>query len=1030
MCKSYSVDKYKFDAFYKEEILKEKLAKEEKVNRRKISNYLSQHGSKKKSLPKGNSRRFIDETYIKTQNLVILNARIKTQNEYNKITTINNEEKTIPVLTGKVTTGGAVVWIGNAYSRYDVVGTESVTGYNEVGIKKTKTIVADVLISFGTTESNAIVEKVQVDNYVLGPSSFVQLTNEIPNMYTNPNSARLFPGYKDHVLVLIRRYPIKYGFSGIKGTVVCDVPQSSREYTVENAQLNNPSDVQRISTHKICFFENDEFVIKLSVPPFTETLRENVGPQQEKWFYHNMELLRVNGDTLTRLSLVTNQASSIQLPTTYKEVVFHPLSGEVYWLDNNTLYSTREAHTPLPFPDIVEAANVVHVSVNAVYIDFFFDNGKIVRFFPAQGYLPPALYNVQTLNAQTVVFRTGKYYLLFNGTTCTVYKKTDFSVNETYTNIGNVVPFASGAKQWSDTCSFITDTSIITLDLIHKEKHIHELPQFLITNPPKEQFPHRGIILGITNTGKQFGFRVKEGKIPSTDLSLYQIANKIGSPLTLYMEGLADVNVSGYVFTGNNHFDTEINALFKTPYPSDTGGVAVDRLTYSSVTKTAQGESVQSCFLKFNDVTTMTNESVVGYGLGTKTEMTTSFHCTPDQAYLLAANFVANNIDNTVLKISTNDTRFELGDTIIYHNEEYIINKVRWNNFIEYEAHKKPRKITVVPSEYLYKSDVEGDDKLEEALDEKLEIRQIPVQLDPVNNVTLCIIKEEARQPIEGLIGTPNLFPVSIVSISSYGEAISFPPATGIFFDEESFYVSLNAQPTNVTSATYEELLNDQYKNLFFIGYEAVQAQEITHVGGKTYKLTGLLRGRFGTDFFINYHRVGEPAYVYAPDEVGTFQYIETHAEGEAPPPIRVAIQDKYTIFDPMFTRTTGTVNVTQAELSNMTFTLTVDIEEYPAELYITTAPYVPDKRMPYILKADIEEHTTEFALPDTVRQYNQLWFYVFASGKWPMTGIINYDPTGGATIGSVREFGAYGVFGERRTERSGTVCSYAVLKG
>ena len=54
--------------------------------------------------------------------------------------------------------------------------------------------------------------------------------------------------------------------------------------------------------------------------------------------------------------------------------------------------------------------------------------------------------------------------------------------------------------------------------------------------------------------------------------------------------------------------------------------------------------------------------------------------------------------------------------------------------------------------------------------------------------------------------------------------------------------------PAPFVSVTEEELLANPRRNLFLVGDEYIQAATITPLGGQSYRLSVLLRGRFGSD--------------------------------------------------------------------------------------------------------------------------------------------------------------------------------------
>jgi hypothetical protein len=90
----------------------------------------------------------------------------------------------------------------------------------------------------------------------------------------------------------------------------------------------------------------------------------------------------------------------------------------------------------------------------------------------------------------------------------------------------------------------------------------------------------------------------------------------------------------------------------------------------------------------------------------------------------------------------------------------------------------------------------------------------------------------------------------------------------GNVFDEiNSVDVDLTAGSGALSSATATQVLNGA--NLAVLGHELIQFKTATVVSGTTYRLSGLLRGRFGTEWAMTEHAVAErfcmlPVYDYA----------------------------------------------------------------------------------------------------------------------------------------------------------------------
>ena len=99
-----------------------------------------------------------------------------------------------------------------------------------------------------------------------------------------------------------------------------------------------------------------------------------------------------------------------------------------------------------------------------------------------------------------------------------------------------------------------------------------------------------------------------------------------------------------------------------------------------------------------------------------------------------------------------------------------------------------------------------------------------------------------------GNVNTPGVFGVAITAL---------PAADSQLIDYEN-YIDIVLNSGQLASVTLAECLENQYVNLFFIGDEMIQAIDIQLVAENTYRLSTLLRGRFGTEHYTVGHTGGE----------------------------------------------------------------------------------------------------------------------------------------------------------------------------
>jgi hypothetical protein len=106
---------------------------------------------------------------------------------------------------------------------------------------------------------------------------------------------------------------------------------------------------------------------------------------------------------------------------------------------------------------------------------------------------------------------------------------------------------------------------------------------------------------------------------------------------------------------------------------------------------------------------------------------------------------------------------------------------------------------------------------------------------------------------LKDVVSTPGFF----------GRALNaLPDHTSALVDVVN-HVDIEINDGELSSTTLDDLLSDQSLNLFFIGDEMVQAANVSLIAAKTYRLSTLLRGRFGTEHHTGSHAIDEKAAVY-----------------------------------------------------------------------------------------------------------------------------------------------------------------------
>lgn len=112
----------------------------------------------------------------------------------------------------------------------------------------------------------------------------------------------------------------------------------------------------------------------------------------------------------------------------------------------------------------------------------------------------------------------------------------------------------------------------------------------------------------------------------------------------------------------------------------------------------------------------------------------------------------------------------------------------------------------------------------------------------------LYLSRDAVTYQYVGAVNNPGVFGVAITALPDH-------PAQLIDYGN---YVDILLNGGQLASVTLAECIENQYINLFFIGDEMVQAVNVDLIAANTYRLSTLLRGRFGTEHYTSSHAGGE----------------------------------------------------------------------------------------------------------------------------------------------------------------------------
>lgn len=366
----------------------------------------------------------------------------------------------------------------------------------------------------------------------------------------------------------------------------------------------------------------------------------------------------------------------------------------------------------------------------------------------------------------------------------------------------------------------------------------------------------------------------------------------------------------------------------------------------------------------------------------------TNLFLEPDEAHIILSNLYAYNKDSKKT-VSIETRNLEIGvNTIINNNKtNYLI--TQWeltNTVVKAQGERIPLTFdTTTPA--LPQNQTQPP-VLPKWASPTTKFIVVPIVLDNEKPHTIGVI---GSMPENICINEKCLDVLPKAPIPIWGNLVSPYPCYSSHSESldtnTEIYVKFVAPPNAyLSTATYDDLISDQFKNLLFIGSEAIQYMDYEiQSDNLTVKFYNLIRGCFNTGFFVNFHAPNEACYIYNPDNFVSVssqtKWFVASDKGEHSITVRNHIADYLTpirVYD---------VWIDEEDNFNITFT------DDPSDslLLLSTKPIVFGQYGNegifgvYLINDGIREQTFKLDMPDT----NLIYWMVHSIKGLPEYGAI-----------------------------------------
>jgi hypothetical protein len=911
-----------------------------------------------------------------------------------RITASNPSGNVIPEIYGEVIVGGSVIWIDRPYYvpyvEYfpieEVILSENVSGSTSIS-KKYKAY-TNVLISLG---SNGIdnVYSVVVDGVTINKNNYEILDGRVRHVHDGDfNALHNVPGYRDHTILYIHDVEVM-NFSDIKVHVQKSI-NSYADLSYETSSTTLPSNAKHIQfgDNVFMYFLNGDIITRNLQHPFIESAISHNLPtyvtSEPAWWYVKGSIIYFHwAGMLHEYDSVTGIDNILFNIDATNIIAYIKYSNSwIYWhegLLHNGIVTINidEPDKIIPFDNYADAFDY---TANIVY-----------RFVPDK--LEVVKYNLLNRTSyDEIIVTTDKYVVLADGVV-DIYSRENFEHLHTIENVSiSNVNFVSDEVSYnSQFVNFINGTKITTIDLINFVSSSIDAP--VAVHTPLFQIMGDNTLFSINAAGDAYIIDTAHLRGVSSTITVGDLLNELNYPVKQNV----NIEITGAVNVDTQALIDNLVSMYDVPQYESTNEIIISP---DSHTIDVDFRSTSKEYVKLNypdlDIGSEGTKSITfnQTGNGEFFNLSSLVTLSYEQAYLLAANYYYRMTNAQYsIDVETFSMLEDIGTAVVFDDKTYRVIEHNIDGFAKYkgvsisktlitEAPDEPQPSSVSP---VYVWDFEGT-----------KLMFIPIVIDIANPNTYCYIGERPK----GVCTNYDCdVPVPDNAMTAYGQLVDPMPSyrnqdiSGIKDEETSIYIKFQSDITSqLNSATYSELINDKFKNLIIVGHEAIQFTDFTlQPDNRTVKFHGtLLRGRFNSSFFINFHLANEMCFVYDTSTVSQFstEYKEftMFVKGTS---------DKLYVNNIVSDYYNGTVNITRIDLNGKKCVVKAqNCKDNPVTIKFSFSPIIFGNDYHPIVQSVLLNNDDEFEFTISERFHNTIHWIAEADNKLPAYGYLTQPST------------------------------------
>ena len=791
-------------------------------------------------------------------------------------TEIYIEGSPIPLGFGSVIIGGEILDISTPrvkrYVNMDIkidkaIFTGEVENSNSYSINLFERFdyFVDMLIGLGQFEYPIKIENITIDDIPV-PASKYKISKGLPIklLHEDLTDYKKTPGYKDYYVLYL--YDIKWPENG---KIRVRVHEERPEFTFDDTIII-PSDSaftfidtpQISSDYNTLYFidkaANKIHLIDKDYPykeaKFTIPIPQNVGV----WFIEDNGSLYYQ-DTIDfnikKYDPVTNTITNRYNSNATSRFIYRTDGILCFEESPNTCIFTSTLGTfkhtlNLSSPRLFERSAVIDIIDIGTRNLYRFEKADLSTAVKLT--LPVAPQNVISYDNGYVLFTTTKIYVITtNNVLLHVLDAPDDFISLNFIQ-----------KRWliDDYIYFTKNKTLYALDTTLGEIHAFSLPS-AYTNPGFQ------ITIGsLLTTFNSYIVKIKQNYSSNGAIKIKTILDKLG-----YNNNINDNYECVGLFTSSPEEDCTTILQFCS-YPSDItiySGVNLD--TNTSTIENEIKEALEND-LTLNYKSIDYEQETYHYSKGfesNKTDYNTNLFLEADEAHIILSNLYAyNKTSKDTISIETRNFELNINTIVNINNSNYII--THWeitNTIIKAVGEKIPLNFdTTVPA---LPQPATQPPILPKWSSPTTKFIVVPIVLDNEKPHTIGVI---GNLPDSLCVNEKCVDSLPKTPITIWGELVAPYPCYSSHSEsldtETEIYIKFVAPPgALLNTATYDELLSDPYKNLFFVGNEAIQYMNYEiQSDNVTVKFYNLIRGCLNTGFFVNFHAPNEKCYIYNPN--------------------------------------------------------------------------------------------------------------------------------------------------------------------